>query len=497
MTRTRRMAIAAMVGLAVSVPAVLMAATDPGDRGVEKIAVVFDSASSLIPGNDVLVAGVPVGEVDTIGLTEDLSALVVIKVDRRFTPFHRDAECVLGTKLLLGEKSVDCDPGDPKEPLLANGPGGLPTVALEQTSAPVDLDLVLAGARLPYRQRLQIVLNELGALSAARGDDINEVIRRANPALRDAREVFEILNDQRSELKAALTDTDTILASLAEDPDSISGFVEQARNVSRRTAAHADDIGEIAGRLPGLLAQARPALDELDRLTISATPVTRSLRRSAPGLSDLADELSPFADNAEPALRKLRDVAETGREAVSASNDSIDALGPGAENLRGTLGEALPLLANLAKRGGPEATLRYSFNVMRSVARFDRFSHIVPVRGAITPCSPYNTGQPLKDCEGRFDTDGTASVAGKPLKADKPSGPKGFAEQAIADTVARAASDRDDAARADDDSGNDAPKPRLPEQLGKAARDTSDKVKGITDKVGDTTQKLLDFLLGP
>jgi virulence factor Mce-like protein len=300
----RRAIVAVVAALAVSVPAVLVAAGD--GRPKERVAIIFESASSLIPENDVLIAGVPVGLVESIDLTDDLNAQVIVNVDPRFTPFHADASCELGTKLLLGEKSVNCDPGNPDGPPLPKGPSGLPTVPLEHTSAPVDLDLVLAGARLPYRQRLQIVLNELGAIGAARGDDINEFIRRANPALRDAQEVFEILNEQKSELKAALSDTDTILASLAKDPDQLGGFVKEAADVSRRSARHADDIDQIVSQLPSLLAEARPGLEELDRLTVSATPVARARWNSAPDRTHQAEGRQPVADEAR-AARKSRD----------------------------------------------------------------------------------------------------------------------------------------------------------------------------------------------
>lgn len=493
---TRRRIIAAVaVALAVSVPAVLIAAGGEGD-GRQKIAVVFESASSLIPENDVLVAGVPVGVVETIELTEDLNARVVFNIDERFTPFHQDASCELGTKLLLGEKSVNCDPGDPSTPLLAKGEDDLQTVPLEQTSAPVDLDLVLAGARLPYRQRLQIVLNEFGALGAARGDDINEVIRRANPALRDARKVFEILNEQRSELKAALTDTDTILASIAKDPDALGGFVREARNVTRRTAAHADDIDQIVGELPSLLAEARPGLDQLDRLTMAATPVARGLKESAPDLTDLAEELQPFADKAKPALRTLDEVAVTGRQAVDDSVESIDALKPAAEGLDETLHETFPLTNNLTKRGGPEGTMSFIFNVMSSVTRFDRWSHILPVRGATTPCTIYNTGPTLKECENRYDTDGEGGIAGGG-EARKPAGPSGFANQVLTEAGRAAGAEQKAKEDGEDDAAGNDRGPRLPEALDKPVRETTDKVREGVDKVKDTTGKLLDFLLGP
>ena len=39
--------------------------------------------------------------------------------------------------------------------------------------------------RRPYRERLRIILDELGAGVGGRSDDLNETIRRASPALRE------------------------------------------------------------------------------------------------------------------------------------------------------------------------------------------------------------------------------------------------------------------------------------------------------------------------
>ena len=64
------------------------------------------------------------------------------------------------------------------------------------TSSPVDLDLLNNILRLPYRQRFAILLNELGTGLAGRGDELNEVIHRANPALR---ETDKVLRPRRAE----------------------------------------------------------------------------------------------------------------------------------------------------------------------------------------------------------------------------------------------------------------------------------------------------------
>ena len=63
-----------------------------------------------------------------------------------------------------------------------------------QTSKPVDLDLVNNTLRLPYRERLAIILNELGTGLAGRGGDLRLAVSNANPALK---ETDKVLRDPR------------------------------------------------------------------------------------------------------------------------------------------------------------------------------------------------------------------------------------------------------------------------------------------------------------
>ena len=63
------------------------------------------------------------------------------------------------------------------------GRGHVPAARSRQTSSPIDPDIVQNISQEPIRQRLSIILNELGTGLAARGADLAAVIRRANPAL--------------------------------------------------------------------------------------------------------------------------------------------------------------------------------------------------------------------------------------------------------------------------------------------------------------------------
>ena len=78
---------------------------------------------------------------------------------------------------------------------------------MTQTSRPVDLDLLNNVFRLPYRQRLSIILNELGTGLAGRGDDLRiAVIRNANPALQETDKVLAILAAQNKTLQNLASD---------------------------------------------------------------------------------------------------------------------------------------------------------------------------------------------------------------------------------------------------------------------------------------------------
>ena len=79
--------------------------------------------------------------------------------------------------------------------MIADGePGaGQRLLPLEHNGKAVDLDLVNNIMREPYADRFRLILNDLGAGLAARGDDLAEIVERSNPALRETNEVLAIL----------------------------------------------------------------------------------------------------------------------------------------------------------------------------------------------------------------------------------------------------------------------------------------------------------------
>jgi phospholipid/cholesterol/gamma-HCH transport system substrate-binding protein len=397
---------AVAIGLALSAASGGMGPTHPGDYRVDAI---FDNASFLIPGQDVKIAGAKAGSVVDVKLTPQHKARIQMKVGKEFAPFRSDADCTIQPQSLIGEKFIQCTPGTPQgAPLGATG-GEAPTVPLANTHSPVDIDLVNATFRAPTSQRLAILLDELGAGFAARGDDLNAAIRRANPALQETRRVLGILTADRARLRDLIGASDQVIAKLAEHRGAIKGFLHHGAAVAEVTARRSAKLEESARRLPALLAEAQPALSNLRTLAEQGTPILRDAGAAAPQLRRLAHQAGPLADAARPALTRLGRAAKAGEPALVAA-------APVVKQLRAFARAALPtgvsvddLFQSLRQRGVVEGLQTFTYFAALATARFDRYSHTLPAHVLGSTCSQYATTT-VPGCSANFAGGGATAA---------------------------------------------------------------------------------------
>ncbi len=307
----RRIALIA-AGLAVAIAAVLVVSgASGGGADPYQIRAIFDDAAFAVQGEDVRIAGAPVGTISSLEVTDysgrgssasckqtgtGCKAAVTFQINNSaFTPFHADATCAIRPQSLIGEKYVDCTPGTAGAPPLErldSGPGaGSYLLPVTRTSSPVDTDLVQNIYREPVRQQLAIIINELGTGLAARGSDLNAVIHRANPALGYTDQVLQILARQNRQLAQLAHDSDTVLTPLARDREAIKQFVIQANTTSVASAARATDIARSFHLLPSFLRQLKPLMVDLAGLADQATPVLNSLSQAGPALAQQYEAL--------------------------------------------------------------------------------------------------------------------------------------------------------------------------------------------------------------
>jgi ABC-type transporter Mla subunit MlaD len=410
-----RLGVVAAVLSAAVVAAVLSAAGGAGSNPY-RVDAIFNNADFLVAGQDVKVAGAVEGQVKAVRLTPQRRARVEIEVKRDFGPFHSDASCSIRPESLIGEKFVDCDPGTPSGRPLKPGSDGVPVVPIQRNHSPVDLDLVFASLRLPYRQRLTLLLSELGVGLAGRPHEISESIRRANPALQRAHDVLAILDRDRHTLGRLIDASDTVLAELAARRGDVRDFIARANRVAAAVASRRGDLGLAVHRLPPLLDQLEPAATDLAALAGDARPVARDLRTASGPLRRLLGDFGPLSDAAGPTLAALHDLSRTGRHAIRATTPVAADLLPTARRLPEVAQLSAALQTSLRDRGVPEGLARFVYLGSAATARFDRFSHILPSYQIAGTCQQYATA-PVSGCSAHWHGGHGGTSTGKQLQA--------------------------------------------------------------------------------
>jgi ABC-type transporter Mla subunit MlaD len=396
----RRVAALLVVGAAVAAALLLTAAGGHGEQ-TYRVDALFYNAANLIPGQEVKIAGAEVGQVEDVTLTRDHRARVQMKVDQRFAPFHEDARCRIRPQSLIGEKFVQCDPGSAKARELRPQGDQAPTVAVTRNEVPVDLDLVFASLRMPYRQRLSLIVNELGTGLAGRPEELNTAIRQANPALAQTRRVLQTVDDDRAQLGRLIDASDRVIGELARRRGQVRSFIDRAGVVADAMASRRGDLGVAIDRLPAMLDELEPTATALASFSREARPVLGDLRQAAPGVRALAADLGPLNAAARPALVRLADMSRTGRSAVRAATPIAALLKPVTAKLPPVVADAASLFQSMRTRGVVEGLQGFTYYAALATARFDRYSHILPSYQIGLTCNvPATT--PAPGCDAHF-----------------------------------------------------------------------------------------------
>jgi ABC-type transporter Mla subunit MlaD len=398
---TRRLLLYGLGLLALAALALVSAGAAPGKKMYE-VDAIFDNASFLIEGQDVKIGGAQVGAVKKVALTKDRRARITLEIEERFGPFHEDAECSIRPQSLIGEKFVQCEPGTAEAEELAKRGGSRPTVPVERTHSPVDLDLVFGALRRPVRERLSILLNELGTGLAGRPEELNAAIRRANPALQQARRTLAILSGERHTLGRLVDESDRVVGELAERRGAVRDFISNAEEVARTVADRRGNLDLALRRLPPLLDELEPSARELAGLASEARPAVRDLGAAAPAVRRLLGDFDPLADATRPTLERLHELSVTGRRAVRAAGPVADALRPVADRSLRAVPLARQLTDSVAQQDVAELLGRYVYFSAAAASRFDSVSHILPSYQISGTCQTW-AETPVGECDAHHE----------------------------------------------------------------------------------------------
>ncbi len=287
--------------VALSVVVIALAVVIFGGGGGHRYELLFQNAAHLVPGNQVMIGGQPVGSVENVELTDDNLARVEIEVEQQL---HEGSVASSRSTSLSGVANhyVTIHPGPDSNPALEDGA----TLDLDATTTPVDLDQVLNTFPNPVRRALGEFIRGSATQFEGRGEQANETFKYFAPALNRTGAFASELNADQNLLERFVVSSSKLATAVAQRGNELSSAVSNASTALGAIASQNQAFSETLALLPATFRQAnttfvnlRAALDDLDPLVETAKPATKDL---APFLA----ELRPVLSRAVPVVTDLR-----------------------------------------------------------------------------------------------------------------------------------------------------------------------------------------------
>lgn len=230
----------------------------------------FSEASRLQGGNDVRIAGVPVGSVREIKLNPDNTVDVAFTVDKKYQ-LYTSTRALIRYENLVGDRFME----------ITSGPGELRklppegTVSMNNTEPALDLDALLGGLR-----------------PVVKGLDGQQVDQITNA-------VLELLQGQGGALSQLLSETGTFSRTLADRYQVISEVI--------------NNLNEVLGTIDAKSAQFDASVDQLQKLVTGLAqgkdPIAGAIPPLASAQADLTDMLANSRRPLQGVLENLRPLA--------------------------------------------------------------------------------------------------------------------------------------------------------------------------------------------
>lgn len=274
-------------------------------RPVYHLRAIFATGSQLVAGDDVTIAGLRVGRIDSL-TPIGKGTEVAMTLHAEYGAMTDEARAVVKSKNLLGETYVELTRGAGAARLPDGG-----RIGLERTLTPVELSQLLQALDPTVRDHLVLLINSLGEATAGRGRDLNtqagdlkrlaadlDVITRTIAANQDHMDrllvslgkIMETLAAYHSEFRALLADWDRLMQTLASRETDLQGAIREDAHVM----AILDQAlgGQTAVGLQGALAEAPATIDHTDAYLGKGDSLFGQLNGEVPNIDAVFDRLA-------------------------------------------------------------------------------------------------------------------------------------------------------------------------------------------------------------
>ncbi|MFC8530041.1 MCE family protein [Nocardia sp. NPDC057227] len=226
--------------------------------GTTRYEAEFAQAAGISSGDQVTLAGVPVGTVDATRLAGD-RVLVTLAIDSG-VPLGTSTGAAIKLTTLLGARYVELRPA---------GDGELPDhrIPLERTEVPYDLQTALDNATVTF-DRLDA--GQIGTSLNTLAAQLQGVPTVLPGMLANVRALATIIGDRRTELSALLAASQQLTGVVTDQQANLAAIMTQGRDLLTEIVARRDMVlrlmdatRRLADQVSTLVVRDRPAVDTL------------------------------------------------------------------------------------------------------------------------------------------------------------------------------------------------------------------------------------------
>lgn len=246
----------AVVAVAVVIGAML--AVHTLGAGYRHYTAEFLQAASLRPGNPVVVAGIPVGEVSSMKLDGDhVEAGLKIRDD---IVLGKDSRAEIKVATILGSRYLSLQP---------NGPASLPhnTFDLSHTDVPYDLQSALQDATTTFER---VDSDRFAQSLAVLGKQLEGLPAVVPQAMDNIHSLSSIIAVRRDQLGQLLVSTERVTNTLRRQQAGVGNLINQGQDllgqfVARRVVFHAmmQSLTNLVDTMGQIVVNDRAGLDSL------------------------------------------------------------------------------------------------------------------------------------------------------------------------------------------------------------------------------------------
>ncbi len=258
----------------------------------------FQDAGGLVVGDEVLIGPARVGTVQSIGLTGNGQAEVVMGLDPSAAPVHEGTVARIYENSLSGlaNRYVVLQPGPTSAPEISDGG----TIGEDHTHSFVSLDQLFDTLDPLTRAGLRNFIRGEAAAIQGRAPAANRTLRYFAPGLASTSEVTAELSRDEPAFDGLLVEGAQAMQALASRSQQLTDLIANTNATTAAIAQQSQALQQALSLLPGALTHStstfaglRTTLDALDPLVAKSKPAVRRLGLFGSKLTALVDAAIP------------------------------------------------------------------------------------------------------------------------------------------------------------------------------------------------------------